>query len=438
MPAEELELEWTRMEILAACLLDTRRGKEPSDDQARRLQELQLPVRALRQGDSPWRRLPLRGLPALAYEALACVFASEANPAVGLLYQELQANHEPYPSIALLQALLALERAELHELRSLLMPGGELVRRGLIELQGEGAFTPLKPASDALALLLGWPRHHGPLPGASLVARPGSWKELVLPQDRLSMLEEYLLWLRHRHTVVSSWGGRATGGPIALFAGPSGTGKTLAASVLASELGWPLYRVDLAHLVSKYVGETEKNIARLLDAASGKQLVLQFDEVDALMSRRSEVKDPRDRYANMEVSYLLTRLESHDGPCVLTTNLRGQIDKAFFRRFQMVVEFPRPDAPARARLWDIMLPPRGPRAPGVDLEVLASVNLTGGSIHNAALHAAYLAAGAERPIELEHIAVGVFRELAKERPRVTRSDLGHLAQHLPSSFRSET
>jgi SpoVK/Ycf46/Vps4 family AAA+-type ATPase len=250
------------------------------------------------------------------------------------------------------------------------------------------------------------------------------------------MLREYLLWLRHRQTVVSSWGGRATGGPIALFAGPSGTGKTLAASVIASELGWPLYRVDLARLVSKYVGETEKNIGRLLDGASGKPLVLQFDEVDALMSRRGEVKDPRDRYANMEVSYLLTRLEEHDGPCVLTTNLRAQIDKAFFRRFQMVVEFPRPDAPARARLWDIMLPPRGPRAPNVDLQLLSSVNMTGGSIRNAALHAAYLAAEDAAPIDLGHIAIGVFREFAKERPRVMRADLGSLARHLPQTIRT--
>jgi SpoVK/Ycf46/Vps4 family AAA+-type ATPase len=190
--------------------------------------------------------------------------------------------------------------------------------------------------------------------------------------------------------------------------------------------------VDLAGLVSKYIGETEKNIGRLLDAAHGRELVLQFDEVDALMSKRGEVKEARDRYANMEVSYLLARIEEHEGPCILTTNLRQQIDKAFTRRFQMVIEFPRPDAAARQRMWQRMLPPEAPLDAAVDARFLAvAVNLSGGNIRNSALHAAYLAAAEGRPIDLGHIALGVWRELAKERPKVPTSALGGLADHLP-------
>ena len=191
-------------------------------------------------------------------------------------------------------------------------------------------------------------------------------------------------------------------------------------------------------MVSKYIGETEKNIGMLFDAAHGQEMVLQFDEVDALMSKRGEVKEARDRYANMEVSYLLARIEDHQGPCILTTNMRAQIDKAFTRRFQIVVEFPRPDEAARAKLWKRMLPPQAPLADEIDVEFLAkAVNLTGGNIRGAALHAAYLAAEDRQPIGLCHIAIGVFREMAKDRLQLSKSDLGSLASHLPSEVCSD-
>jgi len=160
--------------------------------------------------------------------------------------------------------------------------------------------------------------------------------------------------------------------------------------------------------------------------------VLQFDEADALFSKRGEVKEARDRYANMEVSHLLTRIEAHDGPCILTTNLRKQLDSAFTRRFQMVVEFPRPDALSRAELWRRLLPPRAPLDAAVDPVFLGNaVALTGGGIRNAALHAAYLAAGQGGPIGLPHIAHALWRELAKEGREIAVQDLGLLAAHLP-------
>ena len=280
-----------------------------------------------------------------------------------------------------------------------------------------------------------WPQAEIAPPGAIRVRQRASWEELVLPAEREIMLREFLLWLKHRDTVVHQWGGKTVGGPVALFSGPSGTGKTFAATVLATELGWPLYRVDLARLVSKYIGETEKNMGRLFDAVHGRPMVLQFDEVDALMSKRGEIKEARDRYANMEVSYLLTRIEDHEGPCILTTNLRTQIDKAFSRRFQIVVEFPRPDEAARMRLWSLMVPPRAPRHADVDFDLLArAVNLTGGNIKNAALHAAYLAADDNRCISMAHIATAVFRELAKDRPQLSQNDLGPLAEYLPAAI----
>ena len=163
-------------------------------------------------------------------------------------------------------------------------------------------------------------------------------------------------------------------------------------------------------------------------------MVLQFDEADSLLGKRGEVKEARDRYANMEVSHLLSRIELHRGPCILTTNLRGHLDPAFLRRFQMIIEFPRPDTTARTALWQKLLPPHAPRDPAVDPALLGkAVNLTGGAIRNAALHAAYLAAEADCPIDLGHVALAVWRELSKAGRPVARKELGALADALPES-----
>jgi hypothetical protein len=436
-----IEAEWERVEVLAHCLLRSRAGKQPEPELINRLQRLQHQVDRVRQSpNNPWDKLPTRGLPFLAFDVLACIFACEAQMRIGWLYQELQpASPQPFITPALLHMLLALDDSEVHALQALVSSDGDLKRRNLIESDDDGAFAALRPVKSAVATLMDWPRAEITPPGSVRVRQRATWEELVLPADRERMLKEFLLWLHHRETVVDQWGGKGVGGPVALFSGPSGTGKTFAATVLATDLDWPLYRVDLARLVSKYIGETEKNIGRLFDAAHGRNMVLQFDEVDALMSKRGEVKEARDRYANMEVSYLLARIEDHQGPCILTTNMRNQIDKAFTRRFQMVVEFPRPDEPARARLWSLLLPPRAPRRSDLDIDFLAgALNLTGGNIRNAALHAAYLAADDGRSIGMDHIATAAWRELAKDRPRITKSDLGPLAEFLPRAvYQSE-
>ena len=429
-----LAAEWERVEVLAMCLQRSRTGKQPEGELIGQLEHLQHQVEEVRAGvDSPWLRLPINELPPLAIDVLACIYAPEAQPRIGWHYQELQpGTPQPYITPALIQLLLALDNDELHVLQQLVASHGELKRLQLIESDGEGAFAPLRPARNALAKLLQWSHAQSVPPGAYPVRQQASWDDLVLPDDRERMLREFMMWLRHRDTVVGRWGGAVVGGPLALFSGPSGTGKTFAASVIAGELGWPLYRVDLARLVSKYIGETEKNIGKLFDAAHDQEMVLQFDEVDALMSKRGEIKEARDRYANMEVSYLLARVEDHHGPCILTTNLRSQIDKAFSRRFQVVVEFPRPDEAARIKLWQRMLPPRAPLVDEFDFGFLANaVNLTGGNIRNAALHAAYLAADDDRPIDFSHIAIAVYRELAKDRQQLKKNELGPLAAYLP-------
>lgn len=431
-----LQAEWERVEMLAHCLLLSRTGRHPQDDALKRLEELQSQVDRLRQSiNNPWAKLAVRQLTPLGVDVLACVLASEALPKAGWLYQELQpANPQPFVTAALLQQILALDYNEFHHVRQMTAAGGELQRLNLIESDHDSAFALLRPGKKVLARLMDLPEVEETPPGAYPVRQRAVWDDLVLPPDRERILREYLMWLRHRETVVDRWGGYELGGPVALFSGSSGTGKTFAATVIANEMGWPLYRVDLARLVSKYIGETEKNIGKLFDAAHGREMVLQFDEVDALMSKRGEIKEARDRYANMEVSYLLARIEDHHGPCILTTNLRSQIDKAFSRRFQVVVEFPRPDHRARAQLWQRMLPPRAPRADDLDISFLSqAVNLTGGNIRNAGLHAAYLAAEEKQPISLEHIAIAVYRELAKDRPQLNKNDLGPLANYLPQS-----
>lgn len=427
--------EWQRVECLGECLQQARQGKPIADAQTARLQALQEAVVATRLETAAWHALPVYGLDMLEMDVLACVLATEAQPRLAWMFQTLQPGCEqPYPTLALVQALLALEGDAVASLRHALRPTGELRRRQLLETNGSGPFQVLRPGNGVVARLMGITEVEPP-PGALRVEQQARWEDLILAPARKEMLREFLLWIRHRPTVVGDWHGTDIGGPIALFAGPSGTGKTFAALAIAAELGWPLFRVDLGRLVSKYIGETEKNLNRLFDAAHGQAMVLQFDEVDSIMGKRGEIREARDRYANMEVSHLLSRIEQHRGPCILTTNLRGHLDTAFYRRFQIVVEFPVPDREARARLWQKLLPPKAPRAPGADPDRLAGVpGLTGGNIRNAALHAAYLAAEEGAPIALEHLAHAIWRELTKSGKAALARDLGPLEPHLPPAL----
>ncbi|MBO3749209.1 ATP-binding protein [Streptosporangiaceae bacterium NEAU-GS5] len=246
------------------------------------------------------------------------------------------------------------------------------------------------------------------------------WADLVLPALQTSVLKQIVAYVRHRHTVLVDWGFAArTGrglGAAALFAGPSGTGKTLAAEVVAGELHLDLYRIDLSQVVSKYIGETEKNLGRLFDAAEAGGAVLLFDEADALFGKRGEVKDSHDRYANIEVGYLLQRIEIYRGVAILTTNLKETLDPAFLRRLRFVVQFPFPDAEARSEIWRRIFPAQTPKE-GLDPIALSRLPVSGGTIHNIALAAALLAADAGEPVRMGHLLAAARTECAKlERP----------------------
>ncbi len=244
------------------------------------------------------------------------------------------------------------------------------------------------------------------------------WDDIVLPPDELSMLHEIAATVRGQSQVLDEWGlGQklvASRGLSALFAGQPGTGKTLAAQVIAAELGMDLYKIDLSTVVSKYIGETEKNLERIFSQAHNSNAILFFDEADAIFGKRSEVKDAHDRYANIEVGYLLQRMESYDGVVILATNLRSNLDEAFTRRLQFIVDFPFPDEAQRLSIWQVLFPPGVPCEAGLTFETLAKrFKLSGGGIRNSIVSAAFLAASEDQPVSMRHLLHGVRRELQK-------------------------
>ncbi|MEU3902638.1 AAA family ATPase [Streptomyces goshikiensis] len=244
------------------------------------------------------------------------------------------------------------------------------------------------------------------------------WDDLVLPPDCAAQLAEVCERVAHGRQVMDDWGFERTlsrgRGVSALFTGPPGTGKTMAAEVIARELGLDLVKIDLSTVVSKYVGETEKNLERVFTAAADTDAVLLFDEADALFGKRSEVREAHDRYANIEIAYLLQRMERYEGLAVLTTNLRRNLDEAFTRRLQFIVEFPFPGEADRERIWRVCFPPRAPRDPALDFARLArDFQLTGGSIRNVVLHAAFLAASDGTAIGMPQLIRATRREFQK-------------------------
>jgi hypothetical protein len=253
------------------------------------------------------------------------------------------------------------------------------------------------------------------------------WEDLVLPEEQHQTLAEIAAQVRQRMKVYESWGFAARSnrglGISALFAGPSGTGKTLAAEVLANNLQLDLFRIDLSQVVSKYIGETEKNLRAVFDSAESCGAVLLFDEADALFGKRSEVRDSHDRYANIEVSYLLQRMESYRGLAILTTNRRSSLDTAFLRRIRFVVSFPFPDATLRSRIWSGIFPHETPTQ-NLDLAKLARLNVTGGNIRNIALNAAFLAADLNEPVRMTHLLRTARSECAKIEKQLTAAEIG--------------
>jgi SpoVK/Ycf46/Vps4 family AAA+-type ATPase len=253
------------------------------------------------------------------------------------------------------------------------------------------------------------------------------WEDIVLPAERVEQLRELCNHVKYRERVYGEWGfdrklslGK---GLSALFSGPSGTGKTMAAEIVAGTLGLELYKIDLSTVVSKYIGETEKNLSRIFVEAETANSILFFDEADALFGKRSEVRDSHDRYANIEIGYLLQRMEEYEGIVILATNVRRNMDEAFVRRLQFTVEFPFPSEEDRCRIWRGIWPSATPRDPGLDVEFMARrFEITGGNIRNIAVAAAFLAADDGGVVTMEHLMRGTMREFQKMGKVVTEGE----------------
>lgn len=256
-----------------------------------------------------------------------------------------------------------------------------------------------------------------------------SWDDLILPEREKKMLQSLILQVQHLTKVYEEWGfgGRAKRGLgiSALFAGASGTGKTMAAEIIAGTLNLDLFRIDLSAVTSKYIGETEKNLREIFDAAEVGGAVLLFDEADALFGKRTEVQDSRDRHANLEVSYLLQRMEAYQGLAILTTNLKDSIDRAFIRRLRFIVNFPFPNATARSQIWRRIFPEKTPTE-GLKYDRLGQLNVSGGNIYAIALNAAFLAAHEEKPVMMQHILQAAQTEYLKLEQSLTDTEVKKL------------
>jgi hypothetical protein len=252
------------------------------------------------------------------------------------------------------------------------------------------------------------------------------WDDLVLPAQQKRILQEIVVHVYRRFQVYYDWGFAQQNnrglGISALFAGESGTGKTLAAEIIANHLRLPLYRIELSAVVSKYIGETEKNLARIFDAGEAMGAVLLFDEADALFGKRSEVKDAHDRYANIEVSYLLQRMEAYRGLAILTTNFQRNLDSAFLRRLRFIVQFPFPGPEDRALIWQRIFPSGAP-LDTLDYQKLAQLNISGGHIKNIAMLAAFHAADSEEPVSIKHILRATRGEYHKLEKPLTSGEI---------------
>jgi hypothetical protein len=251
------------------------------------------------------------------------------------------------------------------------------------------------------------------------------WDDLVVPAGQMETLRHIVIHLRRRAVVNEQWGFAARYsrglGLNALFAGGSGTGKTMAAEIIAAELDLDLYQIDLASVVSKYIGESEKNLRRVFDAADESGAILLFDEADALFGKRSEVRDSHDRYANLEISYLLQRMEAYRGVAILTTNMQHALDPAFLRRIRFIVQFPFPDAASRTRIWQRVFPEATPLGE-VDFAQLGQLSVSGGVIRNIATNAAFLAADQQAPVGMTHLLAAARGEYAKMEKPLTAAE----------------
>ncbi len=312
---------------------------------------------------------------------------------------------------------VTLEEREIDEIAGRFRLGSDQIKSAVIGARSKSAWCAATTLSDLYAAARAQCRQTlGTI--ARRIEPLYTWDDIVLPPDALRQLREICQRVIHRQRVFGDWGfnhklslGK---GVNALFSGPSGTGKTMAAEIVATELELDLYKIDLSTVVSKWIGETEKNLDRIFTAAENSNAILFFDEADALFGKRSEVRDSHDRYANLEISYLLQKMEEYQGIAILASNLRANLDDAFLRRLNFVVSFPFPDEVQRLRIWQQIWPEETPLADDVDLHFLAhEYKLTGGNVKNVALAAAFLAAQEGSSVTMDHLLQAIRREYQK-------------------------
>ncbi|MDD2420955.1 MAG: AAA family ATPase [Heliobacteriaceae bacterium] len=298
---------------------------------------------------------------------------------------------------------------------------------GLCEINGDQAIDPVtlhKCCYNQVVMRLG--------SLASKVKPAYTWEDLVLPNDQIELLQEACTHVKFRHIVYQHWGFERKvsygKGLSMLFSGPPGTGKTMAAQVIANQLHMEMYKIQLSQVVSKYIGETEKNLRQVFEEAEKANCILFFDETDALFGKRSEVKDAHDRHANIETAYLLQQIEEYDGVIIMATNLLQNIDNAFMRRINFVVNFPFPDAPTRRVLWAKLLSTGAPLAEDVNLDFMAKqFKLAGGNIKNIVIHAAFQAASQKTAIAMKHLLKSAVNEQRKNNIIIVKEDLKEYA-----------
>lgn len=262
---------------------------------------------------------------------------------------------------------------------------------------------------------------------ATLIKKKHTWDELVLPEAQKKALERACNQIKYKHIVYDEWNLKNTvlygTGLSMLFTGPPGTGKTMAAQVISNELHLEIYRVDLSRVVSKYIGETEKNLAEIFDSAKKSNVILLFDETDALFGKRTEVKDSHDKHANLETAYLLQKMEEYNGITIMTTNLLGNLDQAFFRRISYVIHFPIPDEKSRKLIWQKIFPKNAPLSKDVDFDFLAkNFEISGGNIKNVVITSTFMAASEGKEIKMKHIIKALEYEMKKQGKMISKSD----------------
>ncbi len=441
-----LDAEWARVGHLLTLAEANRASAVLDESYGTQFEAIAASVDAARSagawaclGSAPVPKEALQSLLRIDLDILAIALAPVAQPMLAPRLHSLQPHiGSAWVSLPLMQELMMLESGgHIALMIERISASSPLVALGFLRVEGNTPYQTLRPTAQLIRACLGRDAELSPPPGAILSTQRGKWSDLILPDTAIGQLKDFTAWVARAQEISANWGGKPVHGPLALFSGASGTGKTFAAGCIASALEtrtgepWGLYTLDLGRVMSKYVGETEANLNALLESLDGRRAVLQIDEADGLLGKRGDVTDARDRYANLEVSHLLSRFERHMGPVILTTNLRSNVDSAFLRRFQLIVDFPAPDADARTALWDLLLPPKAPRSDALDIALLgADVRLSGGSIQNAAHYAAVMAAEAETPINPAHIARAVNAELSKDGRQIRKSELGHLADHL--------